>query len=285
MRARIDLNFFKDLKANNHRFTESFDKFMIKYLQSSGSSEQADENTLARSYQFHRIEGTKQEMQDHFNSQLAQNEKKQKSKLARKKLGANSLKEKVQGSEDLAINLRGIKTSTDVAEQYMDNLFEALLQNEQDFLDSLATPFLQNPLNDLHNIQKKNQQARQIAQSLKLGKSEIVQTAEKREESSSSEDEAVQQQPVLSVEIYLDIERRKEYVLLADSVSDIDESHAGAKPELVEQQSMLAEWENIHNKLIFDAVNDALDEFRPYGLKGPPAPWSGQTRALTYRFR
>jgi hypothetical protein len=38
----------------------------------------------------------------------------------------------------------------------MDNLFEALLTNEQDFLDSLATPFLQNPLIDLHNIQKKN---------------------------------------------------------------------------------------------------------------------------------
>jgi hypothetical protein len=112
--------------------------------------------TLATSYQFHRIEATKQEMQDHFNSQLAQNEKKQKSKLARKKLGANSLKDKAKGSDDLTINLRGIKTSTDVAEQYMDNLFEALLTNEQDFLDSLATPFLQNPLIDLHNIQKKN---------------------------------------------------------------------------------------------------------------------------------
>jgi len=47
---------------------------------------------------------------------------------------------------------------------------------------------------------------------------------------------------------------------------------------------MLAEWENIHNKVMFDAVNDALDEFRPYGLKGPPAPWSDQTRALTYRY-
>ena len=47
---------------------------------------------------------------------------------------------------------------------------------------------------------------------------------------------------------------------------------------------MLAEWENIHNKVLFDAVNDALDEFRPYGLRGPPAPWSGQTRALTYRY-
>jgi hypothetical protein len=38
MRSRIDLSFFKDLKANNHRFTESFDKFIIKYLQSAGSS-------------------------------------------------------------------------------------------------------------------------------------------------------------------------------------------------------------------------------------------------------
>lgn len=86
----------------------------------------------------------------------------------------------------------------------------------------------------------------------------------------------------MSVEIYLDIERRKEYVLLADSVSEVDEN--SSSNELVEQQSMLAEWENIHNKVIFDSVNDALDEFRPYGLKGPPAPWSGQTRALTYRY-
>ena len=34
---------------------------------------------------------------------------------------------------------------------------------------------------------------------------------------------------------------------------------------LVENQSMLAEWENIHNKVLFDAVNDNLDDFRPYG--------------------
>lgn len=47
---------------------------------------------------------------------------------------------------------------------------------------------------------------------------------------------------------------------------------------------MLAEWENIHNKVLFDTVNDSLDDYRPYGLKGPPAPWSGQTRALTYRY-
>ena len=34
-----------------------------------------------------------------------------------------------------------------------------------------------------------------------------------------------QQYPVLSVEIYLDIERRKDYVLLADSISEINMSN------------------------------------------------------------
>lgn len=39
-------------------------------------------------------------------------------------------------------------------------------------------------------------------------------------------------------------------------------------------RSMLGEWENIHNKVIFDAINEALDNYRPYGLRGPPMPWS-----------
>ena len=45
--------------------------------------------------------------------------------------------------------------------------------------------------------------------------------------------------------------------------------------------NLKCEWENIHNKVVFDAVNEALDGYRPYGLKGPPLPWSKQTRALT----
>jgi len=45
--------------------------------------------------------------------------------------------------------------------------------------------------------------------------------------------------------------------------------------------NLRCEWENIHNKVVFDAVNEALDGYRPYGLKGPPLPWSKQTRALT----
>ena len=48
-------------------------------------------------------------------------------------------------------------------------------------------------------------------------------------------------------------------------------------------KSVLQEWENIHNKVLFDAVNEALDNYRPYGLRGPPLPWSQSTRTLTYK--
>lgn len=49
-------------------------------------------------------------------------------------------------------------------------------------------------------------------------------------------------------------------------------------------ESFIAEMENIHNKVIFDAVNEALDGFRPYGLRGPPLPWSKQSKTLTFKF-
>ena len=35
--------------------------------------------------------------------------------------------------------------------------------------------------------------------------------------------------------------------------------------------------------MIFDAVNESLDGLRPYGLKGPPLPWSKQQRTLIYK--
>lgn len=42
--------------------------------------------------------------------------------------------------------------------------------------------------------------------------------------------------------------------------------------------------ENIHNKAIFDGLNEALDGLRPYGLKGPPLPWSKHSKLLTFRY-
>ncbi len=37
---------------------------------------------------------------------------------------------------------------------------------------------------------------------------------------------------------------------------------------------------HIFNKCIFDAVNESLMKFRPYGLVGEPMPWSNKVRRL-----
>ena len=50
------------------------------------------------------------------------------------------------------------------------------------------------------------------------------------------------------------------------------------------EDSIMAEWENIHNKVIFDCLNEMLDSYRPYGLKGPPLPWSQNLWTLTYKY-
>lgn len=105
---------------------------------------------------------------------MTENDKALKSKMAIRKLGAQSLN-KDKSEEPLITNLRGIKTSTDVTEQYIDNLFECLIQNEQEFLDSLATPFVTNPLIDLKRITKKHKQANQINDDLLKKKERLLQ--------------------------------------------------------------------------------------------------------------
>lgn len=75
---------------------------------------------------------------------------------------------------------------------------------------------------------------------------------------------------VLTIDQYIANERRRKEEGLSKSVS----------PEGAEQ--MILEWENIHNKAIFDAINELLDSYRPYGLKGHPMPWSKSTRTLTF---
>lgn len=66
--------------------------------------------------------------------------------------------------------------------------------------------------------------------------------------------------------MYLDIEKERRGGL---SISQMKENTQESGSESFE-----AELENIHNKAIFDAINEAMDGMRPYGLKGPPMPWS-----------
>lgn len=37
---------------------------------------------------------------------------------------------------------------------------------------------------------------------------------------------------------------------------------------------MISEADHIHNKAIFDCVNEAMNLVRPYGVQGEPPPWS-----------
>ncbi|CAD8077002.1 unnamed protein product [Paramecium primaurelia] len=49
------------------------------------------------------------------------------------------------------------------------------------------------------------------------------------------------------------------------------------------QSSQLLELEHIHNKAIFDALNEALDYHRPYGMAGQPYVWKSDPARLQFR--
>jgi hypothetical protein len=41
---------------------------------------------------------------------------------------------------------------------------------------------------------------------------------------------------------------------------------------------MISEAQHIHNKIIFDCVNESLNRVRPYANQGEPMPWSRKPR-------
>ena len=65
---------------------------------------------------------------------------------------------------------------------------------------------------------------------------------------------------ILSVNLYLNLENNRE-----NSTRPANSLHI---------HQLIIEAEHIHNKMIFDAANEALQKYRPYGLQGIPMPWS-----------
>ena len=140
----------------------------------------------------------------------------------------------------------GIKSTVMAVEHYIDDVFTAIQRDAERFVQNLSQPLNRDPLLIMGQIQ--NEEADYFA-----GIEQIV------------------SQPVLPVDLYLEIERSRKIEGLSDKAED---KH---------HEALLTEWSNIHNKCIFDAINDALDYYRPYGIKGPPLPWSKHTRELTFR--
>lgn len=45
-----------------------------------------------------------------------------------------------------------------------------------------------------------------------------------------------------------------------------------------EMTDLMSEAQHIHNKVVFDCVNESLNMVRPYGSHGEPMPWSKKPR-------
>lgn len=193
--------------------------------------------------------------------------------------GVNKALNKGEQLEEMPSFLtRGIQTDSVSIAQYLYELFSKIKVDKEAFLESLATPLNRDALEILGHLQ------------------------DIESDSNDSQSENIPfQQSVLPVELYLENEKQRRINKMSEDEkkAELDKIQAkkDAKKKKMEEEgviydsedfddddSIMAEWENIHNKVIFDWVNEILDNYRPYGLKGPPLPWSTNLRTLTYKY-
>jgi hypothetical protein len=73
---------------------------------------------------------------------------------------------------------------------------------------------------------------------------------------------------ILNVQLYLTIEKARE-TMIREAFDFIRQT----KTIDTEMGELLSEADHIHNKAIFDAINESMKELRPYGFSGEPMPW------------
>jgi hypothetical protein len=127
-------------------------------------------------------------------------------------------------------------------EKYISEIYDIIRQNMPTFLANIITPINRSSLYILGQLQ--NQDPTYFI-----------------------DIDNIMSQPVLPIEWYIDIEKNRK-----DKTPENNQSFT--------EEQQLSEMINIHNKCIYDALNDALDYFKPLGIKGPPLPWSTKTRDL-----
>ena len=134
------------------------------------------------------------------------------------------------------------------------------MENESSFIDNLLEPVRRNPIDML-----------QLLQNSDLGSYEHFENI-------------AQKQPVLNLDLYLDIERNKEEKRLTDQANRKIMKHletSGSNPEsATTDDEEQIEFEQIHRKMVFDCINESINKYRPYGEEGVPMPWSSSTRRL-----
>ena len=141
---------------------------------------------------------------------------------------------------------RGVHTELWSTELYIDDVFNEVMKDSEKFLASLIVPLNCDPEFILNQLQSDTGDYLGILD----------------QQTTPS---------ILPIELYFAIENKRQLQLI-DSVNTT-----------AEEKEMIQKCASIHDKCIFDAINDSLDYYRPYELKGSPVPWSKRIRQLTYR--
>jgi len=152
--------------------------------------------------------------------------------------------------KNLATNRKkGIQTDLYHINDYLDELFgEILCSQKEAFMNSVNQAIQKDPLDILCKLQSPDQEQRM----------QLLQPTMQQAPHDIS--------PVLQLDTYLELEKKKE---MSKNEGEGEES-----------QQLIEECEHIHNKAVFDAVNEALNLIRPYGLHGQPVPWCTLPRIL-----
>jgi hypothetical protein len=94
------------------------------------------------------------------------------------------------------------------------------------------------------------------------------------EEDDDSSYAKISYEQVLDIDIYFDFE---EFLMVA--LGDQDETSPKDSKDV--QGVFQVELEHIHNKMLFDSFNEALDLYRVYGAKGAPLGFKPHTKPIT----
>ena len=151
----------------------------------------------------------------------------------------------------------GIKTDLFAIERYVDEIHQRIAGDPEGFFRALYKPLSREALAVLKQLQNSE-----------IGSCEHF-------------DETYPQ--VLPLKLYLALEKKRK-ARREEETKEAREKAAAERGITVEElkspQNFDAECEHIHNKVLFDCINDSLLQFKPFGKEGEPLPWSRQSRRL-----
>lgn len=170
------------------------------------------------------------------------------------------------GKQDL---IAGIDTSLETVDSYVEDIFTQIRERAPQFLNAFLTPIYKDPLEQLQLNQRAQLEYQlngtfaglqpSLLEEYQLNSSLIC---------------------ILNVQLYLTLEKERENVIK----EAIEQIKMQSEEEINEEEltEMISEADHIHNKAIFDAVNEAMNLARPYGVDGEPMPWSNKPRKNVY---